>query len=186
MFASDLHDRGLLVGDTVVATVMTNLGFNLAMAARGITVRHTKVGDRYVLEAMEAEGLYLGGEQSGHIIFRQLATTGDGLLTGLLLMDLVARSGQPFEQLAVQSMTRLPQELVNVTVAEPGLLEAATVVWDEVALAEKELGGEGRVLLRASGTEPLVRVMVEASEATRAKAVADHLTRVVERELGGS
>ncbi len=184
MFALDLKERGELVGNSIVVTVMTNVGFHRAMRANHIEVRATGVGDRYVLEEIEAAGLCLGGEQSGHIIFRRLATTGDGVLTGLLLLDLLSRRGRRLGELASASMTRLPQILLNVWVPDPGRLDSAGTVWAEVSAAEGDLAGEGRVLLRASGTEPVVRVMVEASDATRASEVAERLRQAVERELG--
>ena len=134
MFATDLAGRGKLAHDTVVVTVMTNLGFRLAMAERGITVLETQVGDRYVLEALNADGLTLGGEQSGHIVFRELATTGDGVLTGILLLDLVKRSGAPLAALAQQSMQRLPQVLVNVVASQPAHVVATAAVQAEVAV----------------------------------------------------
>jgi phosphoglucosamine mutase len=180
--AIDLHERGELVGDTVVVTVMTNLGFRLAMADHDISVVDTQVGDRYVLEAMEDGGYSLGGEQSGHVIFRRLATTGDGLLTGLLLLDAVRRSGRPMAELAAV-MTRLPQVLRNVRVSSRDGLDGATHLWDEVAKVEAELAGRGRVLLRPSGTEPLVRVMVEAPTAAAADAAATRLVSAVEQAL---
>ena len=182
--ALDLRARGALAEDTVVTTVMANLGFRTAMRERGLRVVETKVGDRYVLEALEAGGWSLGGEQSGHIIFRRLATTGDGVLTGLQLLDLVRRAGRPLADLAAEAMTRLPQVLRNVAVADLGRLEAAADVWDAVHEAEAELGACGRVLLRASGTEPLVRVMVEAPTTDQARAVAARLCAAVEEELG--
>ena len=177
----DRLGRGALAHDTVVVTVMTNLGFRQAMAREGIAVVDTPVGDRYVLEAMEAGGFVLGGEQSGHVIQRDLATTGDGLLTGLAVADVVARTGRPLADLAAV-MTRLPQVLVNVrlpVVAEAldGVIERARPA---VVAAESELGDSGRVLLRRSGTEPLVRVMVEAPTAQRAEAVAAGLAAAVE------
>jgi phosphoglucosamine mutase len=183
LFATDLASRGMLARNTVVVTVMTNLGFRLAMAERGITVRETQVGDRYVLEALNAQGLTLGGEQSGHIVFRELATTGDGVLTGILLLDLVKRSGASFAELASGSMQRLPQVLENVAAARPADAVAAPAVQAEVAAVEAELGGRGRVLLRASGTEPLVRVMVEAENEAVARAAAARLCAVVETAL---
>ncbi len=183
--ALDRRDRGLLAGDTVVVTVMTNLGFRLAMAERGIKCVETQVGDRYVLEALEEGAWSLGGEQSGHVIFRDLATTGDGLLTGLQVLDVVARSRRPLAELAAV-MTRLPQVLRNVRVADRDGLDAAEELWSEVREAEAELGDRGRVLIRPSGTEPLVRVMVEAPTAEDAEAVAARLTATVERVLGPS
>lgn len=185
LFALDLRDRGELAGGSVAVTVMSNLGFRLSMEAEGICVVETPVGDRHVLEAMEAGGLVLGGEQSGHIILRRLATTGDGILTGLQLLDLLARRGRPLAELAGAAMVRLPQHLVSVPVAQAGLgrLPTAAAVWTEVAMVESELGAKGRVLLRPSGTEPLVRVMAEAPTADQAEAAVDRLCQVVRREL---
>ncbi len=183
LFALDLAERGLLAGNTVVVTVMTNLGFRLAMEERGIIVKETGVGDRYVLAALDTDGLSLGGEQSGHIIFRRLATTGDGLLTGLILADLVARSGRPLTELLDGLVTRVPQVLVNVPVPNTELLGGAEAVWSAVAEEEARLGDEGRVLLRPSGTEPLVRVMVEARGDGVAEAIAERLGKLVGFEL---
>jgi len=183
--ALDRRDRGLLVGDTVVVTVMTNLGFRLAMAERGIKCVETQVGDRYVLEALEEGAWSLGGEQSGHVIFRDLATTGDGLLTGVQVLDVVARSGRPLAELAAV-MTRLPQVLRNVRVADRDGLDAADALWSEVRDAEAALGDHGRVLIRPSGTEPVVRVMVEAPTLEDAEAVTARLVAAVERSLGPS
>jgi phosphoglucosamine mutase len=178
MAAIDRHDRGLLAGDAVVVTVMTNLGFRLGMAARGIDVVEVPVGDRHVLEALASRGLQLGGEQSGHVIFADLATTGDGLLTAVQLLDVVQRSGRPLAALAGEAMTRLPQVLRNVRVARIGVDVGAQLA-DQVAEAEAELGDHGRVLIRPSGTEPVVRVMVEAPTATQAEDVADRLATAV-------
>jgi phosphoglucosamine mutase len=184
IFALDLAARGELAGGAVVVTVMSNLGFRLAMTRHGIAVRETPVGDRQVLAALDAEGLVLGGEQSGHIVFRARATTGDGVLTGLLLADVVARSGRPLAALADGLVERVPQVLVNVAVPQPERLAAADKVWAAVAEVEGDLGDSGRVLLRASGTEPLVRVMVEAPTAELAADAAGRLSRVVEQLLG--
>ena len=185
LFAMDLRRRGRLAEDTVVVTVMTNLGFHLAMAAAGVHVHQVQVGDRYVLEALEAHTWSLGGEQSGHLIFRELATTGDGVLSGLLLLDLVVRAGQPLSGLAAGVMERLPQVLRNVEVADPRALTDADRVWSEVRAVEAELGDQGRVLLRPSGTEPLVRVMVEAPTEEAAVQAADRLSAVVRAALAG-
>ena len=152
MFAFDLLERGLLTGGSIVVTVMSNLGLRLALQARGIGVVETPVGDRYVSDAIEANGLQLGGEQSGHLVFRRHGMTGDGILTSLLLMELVARRKRPLAELAAEAMTRLPQVLRNVKVSDPSRLAAARAVWDEVAFVESQLAGNGRVLLRASGT----------------------------------
>jgi phosphoglucosamine mutase len=170
--AKDLRSRGELRHDTVVVTVMTNLGFRLAMRAEGIDVVETAVGDRYVLEALASGGFSLGGEQSGHVIFADHATTGDGILTAVALLDAVRRSGRPLAELAGDAMTSLPQVLVNVRVARR-LPDVADRLADEIATAERELGTTGRILVRASGTEPLVRVMVEAPTHDQAQAVAN-------------
>ncbi len=182
--AADLRDRGQLSADTVVVTVMTNLGFKLAMREAGVHVVETKVGDRYVLEALDAGGFSLGGEQSGHVIFRDHATTGDGLITAVVLLDVVQRSGRPLADLAADAMTSLPQLLVNVRVATR-VPDAAERLADEIASAEASLGGAGRVLVRASGTEPLVRVMVEAPTAEEAERVAHDLAAVAAERFSG-
>ena len=184
LFAVDLRARNRLAADTVVVTVMANLGFRLAMEARGISVLETQVGDRYVLEALDERALSLGGEQSGHIIFRDLATTGDGVMTGLLLLDLVVRQGRALVELASDAMVRLPQVLRNVAVADRAGLACADGVWTEVARMEARLQGRGRILLRPSGTEPLVRIMVEAPSESEAEALAEGLAEVVTRLLG--
>jgi phosphoglucosamine mutase len=180
MCALDLRARGRLPHDTVVVTVMSNLGFRLAMRERGIRVVETPVGDRHVLEALEAGGFALGGEQSGHVIFRELATTGDGILTGVQLLDVVARAGRPLSSLAAEAMTALPQVLLNVRVPrpDPAIVDA---VADEIAAVEAALGERGRVLVRQSGTEPVVRVMVEADDAATAEQAARRLAAAVER-----
>jgi phosphoglucosamine mutase len=184
LFALDLSTRGLLAGNTVAVTVMTNLGFRLAMEAQGIAVSETAVGDRHVLAALDSGGLSLGGEQSGHIIFRTLSTTGDGILTGIALCDLVVRAGKSLADLSAGLVERVPQRLVNVPVARPERLAGCTEVWEAVEVARAELGHEGRVVLRPSGTEPLVRVMVEARAAAQADAVAAQLAGLVEAVLG--
>jgi phosphoglucosamine mutase len=182
ILALALREEGRLKSDTVVATVMSNLGFINAMRAAGVTVQQTKVGDRYVLEAMKAGGFMLGGEQSGHVVMLEHAKTGDGVLTALHLMNRMATSGQSLAQLA-SVMTRLPQVLINV----PGVdkSRAATDPQLSAALveAEAELGDSGRVLLRPSGTESLVRVMVEAESYEAANGVAHRLADVVKASL---
>jgi phosphoglucosamine mutase len=183
LFALDLAERGQLAGNTVVVTVMTNLGFRLAMEQRGILVKETAVGDRYVLAALDQDGFALGGEQSGHIIFRRLATTGDGLLSGLILADLVTRAGKPLAELLDGLVARVPQVLVNVPVPNTELLDGAEAVWSAVAEEEARLGAAGRVLLRPSGTEPLVRVMVEADGDGVAEEIAQRLSTLVGFEL---
>lgn len=178
--ANDLRARGELRHDTVVVTVMTNLGFRLAMRDVGIEVVETAVGDRYVLEALAAGGFSLGGEQSGHVIFADHATTGDGILTALALLDAVRRSGRSLAELAADAMTSLPQVLVNVRVARR-MPDVADRLAEEIAVAERDLGATGRILVRASGTEPLVRVMVEAPTHDEAQSVADTLAAAARR-----
>ncbi|MGV9194786.1 phosphoglucosamine mutase [Microbacterium sp. MC2] len=177
ILALAMKRRGRLPADTLVATVMSNLGLHRAMAAHGITVETTAVGDRYVLERMNQGGFGLGGEQSGHVIMSEFATTGDGVLTGLHLCAEVARSGKSLAELA-SVMEVFPQVLVNVKGVERSRATDADVV-AAAALASSELGDTGRVLLRPSGTEPMVRVMVEASTVEEAQRVADELAAVV-------
>ena len=182
--AIDRAQRRRLTGDAVVVTVMANLGLRRAMAARGIGVVETPVGDRHVLGALEERGLVLGGEQSGHLIYRDLATTGDGLLTAVHLLDAVKRSGSSLRDLAAEAMTRLPQVLVGVPMpasARPADLD--TALGAIAAAAAARLGDSGRVLVRPSGTEPLVRVMVEAADLETAQAEADLLSASVAEAL---
>jgi len=176
--ARALREQGRLTGDTVVATVMSNLGFHRAMAAAGITVLTTAVGDRYVLEELNARGLALGGEQSGHVIFTDAATTGDGLLTALRLMGTMADTGRPLAELAAV-VHRLPQVMVNVRVSDKGRVAASAEVQAAVAAAADELGQDGRILLRPSGTEQLVRVMVEADTQEQAERLAQRVADAV-------
>ncbi len=178
LLATSLRARGRLTRNTVVTTVMANLGFHRAMAGAGIEVRTTAVGDRYVLEEMKAGGFSLGGEQSGHIILADHATTGDGLLSALHLMAAVAAAGRPLAELA-SIVTKFPQVLINVKVADKAAVASSPAVTEAVTLAEAELAGSGRVLLRPSGTEPLVRVMVEAPTQDQARSVADRVAKVV-------
>ena len=181
--ALDRHDRQMLTDNAVVVTAMTNLGFRLAMEAAGIEVVDTKVGDRYVLEALNTKGLSLGGEQSGHVIFRDLATTGDGLLTAVQLLDVVVRRNASLADLAAKAMTRLPQVLSNVVVTklisdhEAQLLDRQCAPLIDAAMAR--LAQKGRILIRPSGTEPLVRVMVEAETIAEAQMEADALAGAV-------
>jgi len=177
ILALGLRTDGKLNGNTVVSTVMANLGFRIAMESAGIVTVQTAVGDRYVLEAMRASGFALGGEQSGHVILADHATTGDGVLTALHLLRQVARSGRPLSELACV-VDKLPQVLVNVTGVDRDLL-AAPEVAAVVAAAETELGGGGRVLLRPSGTEPVVRVMVEAATTAQAEQIAERIADVL-------
>jgi phosphoglucosamine mutase len=178
ILALAMRDAGTLTDNTLVATVMSNLGLRLAMQREGIRLIETKVGDRYVLEELAAGGYALGGEQSGHVVMPAFATTGDGVLTGLHLMAQMAASGKSLADLAAVVHT-LPQVLINVKVGDRAAAAAATGVADAVAAAETELGETGRVLLRPSGTEPLVRVMVEAATEEQARTVAERIAAEV-------
>jgi len=182
ILATGFKAQGKLRANTIVGTVMSNLGFMHAMAEAGIEVVTTAVGDRYVLEAMLQSDFNLGGEQSGHVIMRDHANTGDGLLTALQLLAEVKRSGQTLHELS-RVMVRFPQVLINVKNVAKERLASSTAIADAVKAAEIELGSSGRVLLRASGTEPLVRVMVEAQSDAVAQDVATKLAQVVETEL---
>ncbi|MCT2547807.1 MULTISPECIES: phosphoglucosamine mutase [Streptomyces] len=183
VLALAMREAGQLRKDTVVGTVMSNLGFKIAMEREGIQLVQTAVGDRYVLESMKAEGYALGGEQSGHVIVLDHATTGDGTLTGLLLAARVAATGRTLADLA-GVMQRLPQLLINVRDVDKSRVATSPEVAAAVAEAERELGSTGRVLLRKSGTEPLVRVMVEAADIEQARAIAERLADVVKSALG--
>ncbi|YAL83951.1 phosphoglucosamine mutase [Dermacoccaceae bacterium W4C1] len=182
ILAVALKEHGLLAQDTLVATVMSNLGMFQAMESAGIHVEKAAVGDRYVLERMRAGGFSLGGEQSGHVILADHGTTGDGVLTGLMLAARVAETGRSLADLATV-MTRLPQHLINVQNVDKHQASSNPGVQEAVAKEEADLGGQGRVLLRPSGTEPVVRVMVEADTAERARGVAERLAGVVQAEL---
>ena len=182
VLALSMREAGVLAQDTVVATVMSNLGFRLAMEREGLRVVETAVGDRYVLEAMKAGGFSLGGEQSGHVILLEHATTGDGVLTALHLLGRAAATGKPLGELAAV-MTRQPQVLVNIQDVDKSRVDSSEQVAEAVASAKAELGAAGRVLLRPSGTEPLVRVMVEAPTREQATRVADHLAASVRAAL---
>ncbi len=175
---------GKLSNDTVVATVMSNLGFRKALTEAGITLVQTKVGDRYVMEAMREHRAVLGGEQSGHVIFLDRARTGDGLLSGIRLLEVMAGTGRQLRDLRAEAMVEYPQVLLNIKVADRDGLEGCAAVWAAVADTESALGDDGRVLVRASGTEPLVRVMVEASSEELAHRYADEIAAVVTAELG--
>jgi phosphoglucosamine mutase len=181
ILARQMHLQGTLVGGTVVTTVMTNLGFHHAMSDLGIDVVTTPVGDRYVLEQMRERGLNLGGEQSGHVIDLDHATTGDGVLIALRLLEIVRSTGASLAELS-QVMTRLPQVLVNVGGVDRAAVETSPAVAEAVAAASARLGDSGRILVRPSGTEPLVRVMVEAPEQSLADEVANGIARVVREE----
>ena len=175
-------DKGRLAQDTLVVTVMSNLGLILAMRDAGIRTVQTGVGDRYVLEEMRASGYTLGGEQSGHIILSQFATTGDGVLTALQLAARIQESGTRLADLA-GAVPKLPQTLLNVRGVDKSRAATDEVLQEAIAAAEERLGETGRVVLRSSGTEPLVRVMVEAATQTMADSVAESLAEVVRARL---
>jgi len=177
-----MRERGVLAHDTLVATVMSNLGMLQALEREGVAVRQTAVGDRYVLEEMKAGAFSLGGEQSGHVIFLDHGTTGDGTMTGLMLASRLAQTGRSLKDLAAV-MQRLPQVLINVKGVDKSRVENDIAVQAAVRVAQAELDGVGRVLLRKSGTEPLVRVMVEAKDVANAQAVAQRLADVVAKSL---
>lgn len=183
VIALAMRERSVLREDTVVATVMSNLGFKLALEREGLSLVQTAVGDRYVLEEMKEHGYALGGEQSGHVIILDHATTGDGTLTGLMLAARVAESGRTLRDLA-SVMERLPQVLINVPDVDRSRVKTSAELAAAVSDAERELGSTGRVLLRPSGTEPLVRVMVEAADIDQARSVAERLADVVKSALG--
>jgi len=182
ILALSMAERGALRDNTLVATVMSNLGLHHAMAERGIELVTTSVGDRYVLEVLGERGLSLGGEQSGHVIMTDFATTGDGILTGLHLVSEMARTGKSLAELA-SVMTVYPQVLVNVRGVDREALAGNEAVAAAVKAAEARLGDDGRVLLRPSGTEPMVRVMVEAADQATAQRIADELADVVREQL---
>ena len=182
ILAQDWQSRGLLTNETIVGTVMSNLGFFKAMEALDINVETTAVGDRYVLEKMLADDFVLGGEQSGHIIMRHYANTGDGLLTALHLMQTIKSSGKSLSELSAV-MKRFPQVLINVKNVSKEKLSISEKIKSEIDLRQAELGASGRILVRASGTESLVRVMVEAQSAELAAQIAEELAALVRSEL---
>lgn len=182
ILAVGMKQRGALAGDTLVATVMSNLGLHKAMEQHGITVKQTAVGDRYVLEEMRRSSYNLGGEQSGHVILTDVGTTGDGVLTGLMLAAQVASSGRTMAELATV-MSRLPQHMINVVGVDKAAVGSNAAVQEAISQASAELGADGRVLLRPSGTEPVVRVMAEAPTAELAESVTARLAQVVQAEL---
>ncbi len=182
ILAADWQSRGLLKNETIVGTVMSNLGFFKAMEALDINVETTAVGDRYVLEKMLADDFVLGGEQSGHIIMRHYANTGDGLLTALHLMQAIKSSGKSLAELSTV-MKRFPQELINVTNVAKEKLSTSAKIKSEIDRHQADLGSSGRILVRASGTESLVRVMVEAQSADLAARIAEELAALVRSEL---
>jgi phosphoglucosamine mutase len=176
-----LKSRGLLTGNVVVGTVMSNVGLERALAREGIALQRAPVGDRYVLEALRAGGLRFGGEQSGHIIDLVHNTTGDGPLTAVMLFSIVARSGTTLRALAAK-LTVYPQILVNVRVEQKGLLESSARIRAAIAVAQERLGSVGRVLVRASGTEPLIRVMIEGADDATVGALAEYIAGIVREE----
>jgi phosphoglucosamine mutase len=181
LLAADAIARDALPGNRVVVTSMANLGAHHALRALGCTLEITDVGDRYVLEAMRRDGSVLGGEQSGHVIALDHQTTGDGPLTATLVLAALARSGQTLAE-AAAAVEKFPQNLISVRARREGLDDCAPL-WDAIAAAETELGDDGRIVVRASGTEPLVRVMVEARDGDQCRAIAEQLVAIVEREL---
>jgi phosphoglucosamine mutase len=181
--ALDMHERGLLKKQTIVGTVMSNFGLELAMVKAGITLVRTPVGDRYLLERMVADGFNLGGEQSGHVIFLDHATTGDGLITALQVLSLMKRSGRPLSELA-QCMAAVPQVLLGIRVKDKPDLNTFPQIQHAIRAAELKLNGTGRVLVRYSGTEPLLRIMVEGEQDGLIRSVADELAAVVRVHLG--
>jgi phosphoglucosamine mutase len=183
--AIDLKQRGLLRKDVVVATVMSNLGLDVLLQSHGISVVRTAVGDRAVLEEMLRQGAQLGGEQSGHTIFSDISTTGDGLLTALMVMSVMGRQGRPLSELAAQVVS-FPQKLVNVKVAQKPPLESIAPLMHAISSKEKELGAKGRVLVRYSGTENKARVMVECEDEDACKRHAQDLAEIIEREIGAA
>ena len=178
----DLFREGALKKDTVVVTVMSNLGLKQALVKNGVKVEETKVGDRYVLERMREVGAIIGGEQSGHVIFLEHNTTGDGIVTALKLLEVMQKTGKSLEELASQ-MEKLPQVLLNVRVKDKRDWEKNKAIRDVVALREKLLGDKGRILVRASGTEPLIRVMAEGNDLEELQQVTKEIAKVVEEEL---
>lgn len=182
ILALAMKEQGVLRGNTLVATVMSNLGMIQALEREGIVVEQTAVGDRYVLEGMKQGGYVLGGEQSGHVVMLDHGTTGDGTLTGLMLASRLAATGRPLADLA-SIMSHFPQVMINVKDVDKGQLESSDVVASAVRDAESELGESGRVLLRKSGTEPVIRVMVEAEDEFQAQSLAERLVGVVRAEL---
>ncbi|MGO9794476.1 MAG: phosphoglucosamine mutase [Terracidiphilus sp.] len=181
--ARDLKARGMLTGDVVVATTMSNMGLEAALKHSGIRMLRAPVGDRYVLEMMQKEDAALGGEQSGHILFPHLATTGDGLLTALVVLDLLARTGKSIGELTAD-LKVFPQVIVNVKVREKKPLETIPAVVDAIRAAESELADKGRVVIRYSGTEPLARVMIEAESEEAMRRHAEAIAAAIRGELG--
>ncbi len=184
ILARHMKSQGKLKNNLVVATVMSNLGFRKSLDEADINLIETQVGDRYVMEELVRQSGSLGGEQSGHVIFLDHARSGDGLLTAVRLLDVVAGTGKELRQLRAETITEYPQVLVNVEVERSFDLDGAIEVWDEVEAVEQEMNGEGRVLVRPSGTEPLLRIMVEAASLDEATSYADRLAKVATEMLG--
>jgi phosphoglucosamine mutase len=179
-----MHTRGLLAGDTVVATTMSNMGLEIALSRTGIRMLRANVGDKYVLEQMIKIGATLGGEQSGHIIFRDgEATTGDGLLTALRVMDVMVRTGRPLAEL-IADLKVFPQRIQNVRVREKIAFDQVPEVRGAIEAAQKELDGNGRIVVRYSGTEALARVMVEAESEEKMNALTDGIAGAIRTTLG--
>jgi phosphoglucosamine mutase len=183
MAARDLKARGMLTHDLVVATTMSNMGLEAALKRSGIRMLRAPVGDRYVLEEMQKHNTALGGEQSGHILFPHLATTGDGLLTALVVLDLIARTGQSIGELTAD-LKVFPQVIVNVKVREKKPLESIPTVVQAIRAAEEELKDSGRAVIRYSGTEPLARVMIEAESEEAMRRHAEAIAAAIRTELG--
>jgi len=183
MAARDLKSRGLLTGNLVVATTMSNMGLEAALKRSGIRMLRAPVGDRYVLEQMQKNDAALGGEQSGHILFPHLATTGDGMLTALVVLDLVARSGKTLDELTAD-LKVFPQVIINVKVREKRPLESIPAVAKRIRAAEDELRESGRVVIRYSGTESLARVMIEAESEEAMRRHAEAIAEAIRKELG--
>ncbi len=181
--ARDLKSRGMLTGDLVVATTMSNMGLEAALKRSGIRMLRAPVGDRYVLEEMQKHDAALGGEQSGHILFPHLATTGDGLLTALVVLDLIARSGKSLDEL-IADLKVFPQVIVNVKVRDKRSLDSIPSVVAAINAAEEELKDSGRVVIRYSGTETLARVMIEAESEEAMRRHADAIAAAIRAELG--
>ena len=185
ILALDFHERGRLRNNSIAATVMSNLGLRRALADHGLDMIETPVGDRHVLDALEEHDLVLGGEQSGHVVIRDLATTGDGLLTGLCVLDVIFRNRRRLSHLAAV-VKRYPQAQRNVRVADREALDRDRRFWHSARQVAEQLGDEGRVLVRPSGTEPMVRIMVEAPSAAQADEVADWLAAAVQEACGAA
>ena len=183
--ALKLKEEGKLKQDTVVGTVMSNIGFHKAVKEMGCKSVVTAVGDRYVLERMRKDGYCLGGEQSGHIIFLDFNTTGDGLVTAVQLLSIMKQKGKPLSELA-GIMTKYPQILKNVTVQTKSGWEDNSLIQAAISSGEAELGDEGRILVRPSGTEPLIRVMAEGPDLAQLQRIVDEIADVIEREMGPS